>query len=381
MGTVSGKGTAIMGGKVTRGAGGVFQVRDEKGRIIDNIGAVKPPTPATVKPALPASHSKQHRKIAPSKVATVSSQEWRTWDQGRVTVVFTRGLPASGKSTWAKQQVASAPAGSIIRLNNDDLARMSFGADAAFTKDTGKVLATMRETMLTGLLKSKTSGAIILDNTNLADGTVTRLARIAHQYGAEVKLKDFLDVPVKTCVERNEQRDEKVPPHVISRMAKMLPRAREYQLPEPPTVKKYHNDPSLPHTIIVDVDGTLAEMQNRGPYEWDKVGDDTPNIPVVAAVQAMRARGVHVIVMSGRDGSCFDATRAWLDQHVGEGLPLHMRAEGDDRTDAIVKHEMFQAHVENQYHVECVFDDRDQVVHLWRRQLGLKTFQVADGDF
>ena len=47
------------------------------------------------------------------------------------------------------------------------------------------------------------------------------------------------------------------------------------------------------------------------------------------------------IVMSGRDGSCFDATRAWAGPACGEGLPLHMRAEGDDRTDAIVKHEMF----------------------------------------
>ena len=27
---------------------------------------------------------------------------------------------------------------------------------------------------------------------------------------------------------------------------------------------------------------------------WDKVGDDTPNIPVVAAVQGDEARGVHV---------------------------------------------------------------------------------------
>ena len=52
---------------------------------------------------------------------------------------------------------------------------MSFGADARSRKDTGK-FSQRAGNHLTGLLKSKTSGAIILDNTNLADGTVTQLA-------------------------------------------------------------------------------------------------------------------------------------------------------------------------------------------------------------
>ena len=62
----------------------------------------------------------------------------------------------------------------------------------------------------------------------------------------------------------------------------MLPGHVNTRYTEPPTVKKYHNDPSLPHTIIVDVDGTLVEMQIVDRTRWDKVGDDTPNIPVVA---------------------------------------------------------------------------------------------------
>jgi predicted kinase len=311
----------------------------------------------------------------------VGQPEWAGWAEDKVTVVITRGLPASGKSTWAKQQVASAPAGHVIRLNNDDMAAMAFGPDAGFTKSTGRALAAMRETMLEGLLKSMSSGAIIIDNTNLVSSTVNRLATIAHKHGAEVILKDFLDVPVQTCMERNKQRENEVPADVIMRMAKQIGAARAYTLPQPQKIAQYHNDPSLPHTIIVDIDGTLADMGDRGPYDWGKVGQDTPNVPVVAVIQAMRARGAHIIVMSGRSSECYDATREWLDTHVGEGLPLHMREAGDHRSDAIIKHELFQEHVEDKYHVECVFDDRDQVVHLWRRQLGLKTFQVADGDF
>ena len=41
------------------------------------------------------------------------------------TLFITRGLPASGKSTWAREQLAKAPLGTVVRLNRDDLRRMS----------------------------------------------------------------------------------------------------------------------------------------------------------------------------------------------------------------------------------------------------------------
>ena len=34
-----------------------------------------------------------------------------------------------------------------------------------------------------------------------------------------------------------------------------------------------------------------------------------------------------------------------------------------------------------EYDVLCVFDDRNQVVDMWRNGLGLQCFQVADGNF
>ena len=60
---------------------------------------------------------------------------------------------------------------------------------------------------------------------------------------------------------------------------------------------------------------------------------------------------------------------------------LEMRREKDGRQDAIVKRELFDTHILGKYYVEFVLDDRNQVVDLWRNDLGLTCFQVNYGDF
>ena len=46
----------------------------------------------------------------------------------------------------------------------------------------------------------------------------------------------------------------------------------------------------------------------------------------------------------------------------------------------IVKKEMYFEFVHPYFNVDMVFDDRNQVVNLWR-DLGFTCFQVNDGDF
>jgi len=59
---------------------------------------------------------------------------------------------------------------------------------------------------------------------------------------------------------------------------------------------------------------------------------------------------------------------------------LHMRVTGDQRRHAVVKAEIFEREIRDRYRIVGVFDDRDQVVRMWRR-LGLTVFQVAEGNF
>jgi hypothetical protein len=58
-----------------------------------------------------------------------------------------------------------------------------------------------------------------------------------------------------------------------------------------------------------------------------------------------------------------------------------MRVDQDFRKDAIIKKELFMNNVHNKFFVEFILDDRKQVVDMWRNDLGLTVFQVAEGDF
>jgi hypothetical protein len=146
-------------------------------------------------------------------------------------------------------------------------------------------------------------------------------------------------------------------------------------------VEPYDNPKNLPSAIIVDIDGTLAKMNDRSPYEWHKVGEDSPVEAVIHAVHAAAQFNKHVLVMSGRDSSCRKITENWLNTNLGVSWDkLFMRSEGDNRKDDLVKYELFNEHVRGKYHVNYVLDDRDQVVKMWR-SLGLNCFQVNYGAF
>jgi hypothetical protein len=112
-----------------------------------------------------------------------------------------------------------------------------------------------------------------------------------------------------------------------------------------------------------------------------RVDLDLPNHVVINAIRAMHHAGHTVVYCSGRTDDARQATADWLAEHVG--LPyaaLHMRITGDTRKDSIVKREIFDADVRHRWNVIAVFDDRNQVVRMWR-DLGLTVFQVADGNF
>ncbi len=137
----------------------------------------------------------------------------------------------------------------------------------------------------------------------------------------------------------------------------------------------------LPRAVICDIDGTLALHGGRSPFDWHRVLEDAPNMPVIELVQILAAQGVTIIYTSGRDEVCRRDTRTWLDDFVGVPGPLLMRSRDDNRKDSAVKKELYKKYIRDSYRVLFVLDDRNQVVDLWRDDLGLACFQVAPGDF
>jgi hypothetical protein len=73
-------------------------------------------------------------------------------------------------------------------------------------------------------------------------------------------------------------------------------------------------------------------------------------------------------------------TEDWLKFYDIDYNQLIMRRTGDTRKDSIIKEEIFWEQIEPHYNVIAVFDDRDQVVKMWR-SLGLKCLQVDYGNF
>ncbi|MDP9845697.1 hypothetical protein [Streptosporangium lutulentum] len=132
---------------------------------------------------------------------------------------------------------------------------------------------------------------------------------------------------------------------------------------------------------IVDIDGTLALRGDRGPYDWDRVGEDLPNHPVVTIVKALILAGHPIAYVSGRIERTRRRTERWLRTHVGhldsaEGLWL--RPNGDRRPDTVWKAEVYREHFAGR-EVAGVIEDRAGVVKMWR-SLGLTVLQVAEGN-
>lgn len=294
------------------------------------------------------------------------------------TLTITRGLPASGKTTWARQQ------GGAVRVNRDDLRRMMHGGHLG--QGWAEVQVTLAQrAQVEALLRAGVN--VICDDTNLRSRYVRELADLALICGAEVVVRDFTDVTVDECVARDAVRAEpdRVGEDVIRGMHQRYLAGRRLPLPLPdvtlPPPAVYVPPDEAPSAVLVDIDGTVAIMDGRSPYDMTRVHEDTPHHAVIDAIRAMHAAGHRVIFCSGRTDDGRAATAAWLERHVGiPYVALHMRAFGDQRKDSVVKAEIFDREIRPHYRIVGVFDDRAQVVRMWRA-LGLTVFQVAEGAF
>ena len=277
-------------------------------------------------------------------------------------LLMLKGLPASGKSTYAKDLADKG----WIRVNKDDLRAML--NNSKWSKRNERRVIQLRDKIVFDALAANES--VVVDDTNFAPIHEQELSRIARELGADFEVR-FFDTPLEVCIKRDAKRANGVGKDVIMQMY------NQYLKPAPVA---YMYETGSPKAVMVDVDGTLAHMKDRSPFDWHKVGDDAVDYCVSEVVRVLSKADYKIIIMSGRDSVCRQETENWLRENDIPYDYIYMRKEGDNRKDSIVKLELFDEHIRGKFNISFVLDDRNQVVDMWR-SIGLKTFQVAEGDF
>lgn len=301
------------------------------------------------------------------------------------TIHLTRGLPASGKTTFARQLVAGS-GGRVRRVNLDDLRAMLDFNDGSIRngrEHEETVLAVQDQAVLAAI---RGGFDVVVDNTHIPARIPNRLKRVVAGQ-AQFEVHDFTHVPADECIRRDAARTRPVGEQVIRGMAERLAtvsksgfRLTADYLNDIPVPEPYVPDPGKPRAVLCDIDGTLAIHNGRGPYEMERCEEDLLNEPVNQTLLNHLNQGDTVVLLSGRQEEVRPHTERWLAKQGVVYDELWMRPAGDRRGDDVVKAELFDTHVRDRFNVRMVLDDRDRVVALWRR-MGLSCWQVNYGNF
>ncbi len=312
--------------------------------------------------------------------------------KGSIEVLI--GISGSGKSTYAATRWSKDPLNTVI-VNRDKIRELLFG----YTEDTiheyytggniGKLEKQVTRYEDTLINESLQAGKhVIVDATHLKIAYIERY----RYWNVPVDFISF-DISVDEAMRRMENRNRKVSRDIVQRQSDSFDTLVKVLIDMPLDFSPvpFINDVTLEPAYIFDIDGTIAQMGDRSPYDWHKVGVDSVDYPTAYAMAMMyqlrkletrnisHVKAPKVIICTGRDGASLEATEAWLETNKIDYDEIYIREKGDMRADWIVKEEMWRDIAERN-HIVAMFDDRLQVVRR-ARALGLKVFNVEYNNF
>lgn len=126
-----------------------------------------------------------------------------------------RGLPASGKSTWARKFVFERDF-KAVRLNRDDFRQMAH--NGVFSSEREFIIRTWEQTMAAQALFYGYD--VVIDDTNLANHAIAAFLQIAAVAKRVTQLVVF-GAPPELCIVRDAHRAFPVGKEVIERLHAM----------------------------------------------------------------------------------------------------------------------------------------------------------------
>lgn len=315
-----------------------------------------------------------------------------------MTLHIFRGNVGSGKSTKARelQYKLLKEDGQTALIVERDMIRMEL-FNKLWTgdhEDEKKVSDVQYERIKSAL---NLGISVICSDTNLQDRGVRQLIGIAFNAGVPVELIEMRDVPLEVCIEQDRHRGKKtVGEDVIRAKYERFIRGRKLEdlpyepfkspngrVPDFSDVPTYTppNNSFAREVVLVDMDGTLCNHNGRDPYDDSLYHEDLVFENVRDTVQALHDAGFQIDIMTGRYEKFRDVCTQWLVDNEIPFADLHMRHM--DGRDDLVKQLMFEKHYRNNENLNVRFaiDDRDRVVDMYRKVLGIQVFQVNYGAF
>ena len=292
-------------------------------------------------------------------------------------IIVLQGVPASGKSTYARDLHKMNE--NYVIVNRDNI-----------RESRGSYWIPSQEEYISSIEEFEVRSALdhnlipIIDATNLNPKTIQKWENIAKEYNVEIEYKLF-KIDYNTAIQRDKLRERPVGEKVIKRFFKDYFPEMLYPMDD----KRFIQEPDKNKIdiIVCDIDGTVAMRTGRSPYDYSKVLTDNPDKRLFKILNQLNEK-YHIIFLSGREGTerCYNDTKKWIETHfkpscgTRRNWELIMRTPKDYRKDCIIKEEIYKEKIEPYYNVITVFDDRDQVVKMWR-DLGILCCQVYYGDF
>lgn len=280
-------------------------------------------------------------------------------------LIFYRGISGLGKSTIASE-MKSLSEGVVEVIERDMIRRDQNIKNESRVTDIQKDM----------IVKSK-ANQIIISDTNLNEQYFGQFVRWAESHGYGISVNDY----------RGSN-----PVEALDLFYKAIKQdvGRQYAVGEKVIRNQFFNHIAPNHfykgvegnqkVVIVDIDGTVADIRHRGPYETGEIlMKDKPNEEVLELVRYYAGTGRRILFFSGRQDTAREVTERWLRSHTGFTFELYMRKDGDNRKDYAIKHDIFEEVVaKNGLNVVAVFDDRTMMRDYWNTR-GLNLFSLERG--
>lgn len=269
-------------------------------------------------------------------------------------ILVLQGPPASGKSTYAREFIKGKTDWVIV--NRDSIRE---GRGEYWVPSQEDYISDLEEFSIRSAIKRNYN--VIIDATNLNPKTQEKWRKIATETKSSIEFKEFY-IPFKEALERDKNRGRSVGEKVLKNFyLKYYPDKYTEEISD----KRYilEQNKELPKCIVCDLDGTLCLHQGRSPYDLTKVSEDKPNDPLVDLLRVLSG-SVDVIFFSGREGTkqCREDTAKWINDNINIPYQLYMRKEKDYRTDEIIKEELYNEIIKDNYYCVAIFDDRNRVI-------------------